>query len=99
MLEDVSNDKKIDFPNSGRSELKTSATVVRGVFKFIKQLGVTFNGFNPESCVADRNTNIGALSSIGKMLLSLADMFETFGGVQHAEEVRQKAGRLSDVLV
>jgi len=98
VLEDISNDKRIDLPFSGRSELKTSATVVRGVFKFIKQLGVTFNGFNPGSCVADRNTNIGALSSIGKMVLSLADMFETFGGVQYAEGVRQRAGRFSEVL-
>merc|ERR1712021_167891 len=53
VIEDISNDKRIHLSFSGRSELKTSAKVVRGVLTFIKQLGVTFNGFDKESCVED----------------------------------------------
>merc|ERR1711892_307060 len=98
VIEDISNDKSIHLSSSGRSELKTSAKVVRGVLKFIKQLGVTFNGFDKESCVGDRNTNIRAISSIGNMLLSLADIFDTFGGDKYAEGVRQRAFWLSKVV-
>merc|ERR1711892_1436066 len=51
-----------------------------------------------EGCVADKNTNSQAISAIGDMLLSLGDMFESFGGVKDAEDVRQKAAWVKEIV-
>jgi len=99
VIGDISIDQNIALTNAGRKELKTSAQVVSGIVNFIKQLGVTFNGFNKEGCVADKNTNSQAISAIGDMLLSLGDMFESFGGVKDAEDVRQKAAWVKNIVV
>merc|ERR1712176_864005 len=98
VIEDVSNDQKLFLSERGRQELKTSAQVVRGVTKFVEQLGATFNGFNKESCVADKDTNTRAISAIRDMLLSLADMFQSFWGVTEAEGVRGKAAWVKDIV-
>merc|ERR1711937_126254 len=98
VIDDISADQKIQLTTSGRNELKTSAQVVNGVVNFIQQLGVTFNGFNKEGCVADKNTNSQAISAIGDMLLSLGDMFQSFGGVEEAGEVRNKAAWVKDIV-
>merc|ERR1712193_505297 len=98
VLEDISADQKIQLTASGRNELKTSAQVVDGVVNFIQQLGVTFNGFSKEGCVANKNANSQAISAIGDMLLSLGDMFQSFGGVEEAEEVRNKAAWVKDIV-
>jgi len=98
VIGDISSDQNIALTNAGRKELKTSAHVVNGIVNFIQQLGVTFNGFNKEGCVADKNTNSQAISAIGDMLLSLGDMFESFGGVKDAEDVRQKAAWVKEIV-
>merc|ERR1711937_541282 len=98
VLEDISADRSIQLTSSGRNELKTSAQVVNGVVNFIQQLGVTFDSFNKESCVADKNTNSQAISAIGDMMLSLGDMFQSFGGNKEAEDVRNKAAWVKDTV-
>merc|ERR1711892_187610 len=99
VIGDISIDQNIALTNAGRKELKTSSQVVSGIVNFIKQLGLTFNGFNKEGCVADKNTNSQAISAIGDMLLGLGDMFESFGGVKDAEDVRQKAAWVKNIVV
>jgi len=98
VIGDIAEDNRIRLSPYGRQQLETSSKVVEGVLKFIKQLGVTFNGFNKEGCVADKETNVKALNSIGTMLDSLAVMFELFGGVSEADDVRERAVYLGKIV-
>jgi len=97
VLDDISNDDRIELTSSGRDELKTSGDVVRAVIGFVKDLGNSFNGLEKEKCVSDRDSNVRGISAIGEMLLSLANMFETFGGSEDAEGVRQQVQWLAKV--
>jgi len=98
VIGDIAKDDKIRLTTYGRQQLETSSEVVEGILEFIKQLGVTFNGFNKEACVEDKETNVKALNSIGTMLESLATMFESFGGVSEAKEVRERAVYLGKIV-
>merc|ERR1712106_1143256 len=98
VLDDISKDGNIRLSQSGRQELQTSATVVRGIVSFIKQLGATFNGFDKEKCVSDKETNVRAISAIGEMLYSLGNMFESFGGVSEAKQVRERAAYVQNIV-
>merc|ERR1712106_1056037 len=98
VLDDISKDGNIRLSQSGRQELQTSATVVRGIVSFIKQLGATFNGFDKEKCFSDKDTNVRAISAIGEMLYSLGNMFESFGGVSEAKQVRERAAYVQNIV-
>merc|ERR1712106_1087175 len=98
VLDEITKDGNIRLSHSGRQELQTSATVVRGIMSFIKQLGVTFNGFDKEKCVANKDSNVRALFAIGDMLISLGNMFESFGGVSEAKQVKDRAAYVQNVV-
>merc|ERR1711915_1050421 len=98
VIGDVSKDLTLSLSLSGRQQLEQSAQVTKGVTKFIEQLGVTFNGFNKEKCVSDKNTNTRAISAIGDMLISLGDMFQSFGGIKEANGVKAKAAWVKDIV-
>jgi len=98
VIRDISKDQNIYLSLSGRQELETSAKAVEGVLVFIKQLGSTFSGFNKEGCTEEKAENEAALKSIGTMLESLASMFESFGGLEEAESVRERAAYLGKIV-
>merc|ERR1712106_1108750 len=98
VLDEITKDGNIRLSHSGRQELQTSATIVRGIVSFIKQLGATFNGFDKEKCVSDKDTNVSAISAIGEMLYSLGNMFESFGGNSEAKQVRDRAAYVQNIV-
>ena len=72
----------------GRQELRQSAATISAVTTFITQLREDFTKFQ-EICTGDKDYNLAAITTIGDMIVHLADMVGSVGAVKVGEDVRK----------
>jgi len=86
-VDELSYNNQLSLSAEGRRQLKDSASTISAVTTFLTQLRSTFSKFQ-QICTPDRQYNIQAISAVGDLMVSLADMFGTLGGVQQGEQIR-----------
>ena len=87
-VDELSYNNQLSLSAEGRRQLKDSASTISAVTTFLTQLRSTFSKFQ-QICTPDRQYNIQAISAVGDLMVSLADMFGTLGGVQQGEQIRK----------
>jgi len=87
LVDELSYTNQLSLSLEGRRQLKDSASTISAVTTFLTQLRSTFTRFE-QICTADRQYNIMAISAVGDLMVNLADMFGTLGGVKQGEKIR-----------
>ena len=64
-----------------------SGSVVAGVTGFLQELSTKTQEFH-DACTGDRLSGMRAISALGDMMVSLADMVSTLGGLANGEDIR-----------
>merc|ERR1712154_428774 len=88
LVDELAYTNKLDLKDEGRRQLKDSASTISAVTTFLTQLRSTFSTFE-EICTPDSEYNIKAISAVGDLIVNLANLFGTLGGVQQGEQVRK----------
>merc|ERR1711963_353971 len=73
---------------AGRGQLKQSANTISAVVPFLTQLRANFARFS-QICTADKQYNIESIQAVGDLMVNLADLFGSLGGVQTGENIRK----------
>jgi len=89
LVDELSSSNSLVLRPQTRQQLKTSAKVISGVTVFLVQLQETFEKFD-QFCTSDREYNIEAVTAIGDMVSSLADLFGVLGGIKDGNEIRKQ---------
>merc|ERR1712018_284130 len=87
LVDELSYTNSLSLTLEGRRQLKDSASTISAVTTFLTQLRSTFSRFE-QICTPDRQYNIMAISAVGDLMVNLADMFGTLGGVKKGEQIR-----------
>merc|ERR1712233_9627 len=87
LVDELSYTNSLSLTLEGRRQLKDSASTISAVTTFLTQLRSTFSRFE-QICTPDRQYNIMAISAVGDLMVNLADMFGTLGGVKKREQIR-----------
>merc|ERR1712241_445247 len=87
LVDELSYTNQLSLSLEGRRQLKDSASTISAVTTFLGQLRSTFTRFE-QICTPDRQYNILAISAVGDLMVNLADMFGTLGGVKQGEQIR-----------
>ena len=98
LVDELSSSNSLVLRSQTRQQLKTSAKVISGVTVFLVQLQETFEKFD-QFCTSDREYNIEAISAIGDMVSSLADLFGVLGGIKDGNEIRKQGDFTKKVVV
>merc|ERR1712042_409257 len=88
LVDELAYTDKLALSDEGRRQLKESGRTISAVTTFLTQLRSTFSTFE-EICTPDSEYNINAISAVGDLIVNLANLFGTLGGVQQGEEVRK----------
>ena len=64
-----------------------SGSVLSGVTAFLHELESNTKEFT-NSCSGERLSGMRAINALGKIMLNLADMVSTLGGLTNGEEIR-----------
>jgi len=88
LVDELAYTNKLDLKVEGRRQLKDSASTILAVTTFLTQLRSTFSTFE-EICTENSEYNIKAIGAVGDLIVNLADLFGTLGGVKQGEEVRK----------
>merc|ERR1712018_243610 len=88
LVDELSFTNQLALTLEGRQQLKDSASTISAVTTFLGQLRSTFSRFQ-QICTPDRQYNIQAISAVGDLMVSLADLFGTLGGVTKGEQIRK----------
>jgi len=88
VIDELSDSKKIALTFPVRSQLKESARKISAVNAFLNQLKSTSAKLT-KICTADKQYNIQAISSVGDLMVDLADLFGTLGGVKDGDQIRK----------
>jgi len=88
LVDELSYTNQLRLSVDGRRQLKDSASTISSVTNFLIQLRSTFTKFE-QICTPDKQYNIQAISAVGDLMVSLADMFGTLGGVTKGEQIRK----------
>merc|ERR1711872_492378 len=88
LVDELAYTDKLALSSEGRRQLKDSGRTISAVTTFLTQLRSTFSTFE-EICTPDSEYNIKAISAVGDLIVNLADLFGTLGGVQQGEQVRK----------
>merc|ERR1712241_854339 len=87
LVDEVSYTNQLSLSVEGRRQLKDSASIISSITSFLTQLRSTFTKFE-QICTPDRQYNIQAISAVGDLMVSMADLFGTLGGVKQGEQIR-----------
>merc|ERR1712142_25489 len=88
LVDELAYTNQLVISAKGRLQLKDSASTISAVTNFLTQLRSTFSSFK-EICTPDKEYNIKAISAVGDLIVNLADMFGTLGGVKKGENIRK----------
>jgi len=88
LVDELAYTTKLDLSVEGRRQLKDSASTISAVTTFLTQLRSTFSTFE-EICTEDSKYNIEAIGAVGDLIINLADLFGTLGGVEQGEQIRR----------
>merc|ERR1712130_42990 len=97
LVDELSYTNQLSLSLEGRRQLKDSASTISAVTTFLTQLRSTFTRFE-QICTADRQYNIMAISAVGDLMVNLADMFGTLGGVKQGEKIRNGKEYVNEVV-
>merc|ERR1712130_232945 len=87
LVDELSYTNSLSLTLEGRRQLKDSASTISAVTTFLTQLRSTFSRFE-QICTPDRQYNTMAISAVGDLMVNMADMFGTLGGVKQGEKIR-----------
>merc|ERR1712042_420047 len=88
LVDELAYTTKLGLSVEGRRQLKDSASTISAVTTFLTQLRSTFSTFE-EICTEDSEYNIKAIGAVGDLIVNLADLFGTLGGVEQGEQIRK----------
>merc|ERR1719392_196028 len=88
LVDELAYTTKLGLSVEGRRQLKDSASTISAVTTFLTQLRSTFSRFE-EICTEDSEYNIEAIGAVGDLIVNLADLFGTLGGVKQGEQIRR----------
>jgi len=86
LVDELSYTNQLALSVEGRRQLKDSASTISAVTTFLTQLRSTFVKFS-QTCTADKKYNIEAISAVGDLMINLADMFGSLGGIQKGVQI------------
>merc|ERR1711884_106510 len=88
LVDSLSSTYQLNLSPEGRALLKKSGSTISAVTTFLTQLRETFSRFE-EICTADKQYNLEAVSAIGDLMVHLADLAGSLGGVKLGESIRK----------
>ena len=87
ILEDLSDNSQLAVSPELNRMLVYSGSVVAGVTGFLQELSSKTQEFQ-NACTGDRLSGMRAISALGDIMLNLADMVSTLGGLANGEDIR-----------
>jgi len=97
LVNELSYTNQLSLSAEGRRQLKDSASTISAVTTFLTQLRSNFVKFS-KTCTADKKYNIEAISAIGDLMVNLADMFGTLGGIEQGEQIRKGKAYVNNLV-
>merc|ERR1712098_399614 len=88
LVDELAYTDKLALSDEGRRQLKESGSSISAVTTFLTQLRSTFSTFE-EICTENSEYNIKAIGAVGDLIVNLADLFGTLGGIKQGEQVRK----------
>ena len=98
LVDELSYTNQLALSPAGRAQLKESANTISAVTTFLTKLRANFARFE-QICTADRQYNTDAIRAIGDLMVDLADMFGSLGGVKSGEGIRKGQTFVNNVVV
>merc|ERR1712066_35300 len=88
LVDSLASSYQLNLSPEGRELLKRSGSTIYAVTTFLTQLRETFSKFE-EICTADKQYTLEAVSAIGDLMVHLADLAGSLGGVKIGESIRK----------
>merc|ERR1711983_60780 len=88
LVDELAATNQLALSPAGRQQLKESANTISAVVTFLTQLRANFARFS-QICTADKQYNIESIQAVGYLMVNLADLFGSLGGVQTGENIRK----------
>jgi len=88
LVDSLASSYQLNLSPEGRALLKKSGSTISAVTTFLTQLRETFSRFE-EICTADKQYNLEAVNAIGDLMVHLADLAGSLGGVKIGESIRK----------
>merc|ERR1712130_593573 len=88
IVDELASTNQLALTPAGRGQLKESANTISAVVTFLTQLRANFARFS-QICTADKQYNIESIQAVGDLMVNLADLFGSLGGVQTGENIRK----------
>merc|ERR1712130_158359 len=88
LVDELASTNQLALTPAGRGQLKESANTISAVTTFLTQLRANFARFN-QICTADKQYNIESINAVGDLMVNLADLFGSLGGVQTGQNIRK----------
>merc|ERR1711884_634665 len=88
LVDSLASSYQLNLSPEGRALLKKSGSTISAVTTFLTQLRETFSRFE-EICTPDKQYNFEAISAIGDLMIHLADLAGSLGGVEIGENIRK----------
>ena len=98
LVDELAATNQLSLSPAGRSQLKESANTISAVTTFLTQLRANFARFN-QICTADKQYNIESINAVGDLMVNLADLFGSLGGVQTGENIRKGKAFVQKIVV
>ena len=98
LVDELAYTHQLALTPEGRGQLKQSANVISAVTSFVTKLRAKFSRFQ-QICTGDRQYNIEAMGAVGDLMVDLADLFGSLGGVQKGEDIRRGREFVGKVVV
>jgi len=87
VVNDLSFTDKLSLGEDQRRQLKDSASTISAVTTLLSQLRSSFVKFS-KICTPDKQYNLEAISAVGDLMVNLADMFGSLGGIKKGNQIR-----------
>merc|ERR1712142_625168 len=97
LVDELAYTDKLALSDEGRRQLKESGSSISAVTTFLTQLRSTFSTFE-EICTENSEYNIKAIGAVGDLIVNLADLFGTLGGIKQGEQVRNGKDFINKVV-
>ena len=89
LLSELSQTQGIRVSQTGRAQLKQSASTISAVTSFITQLRSTLSRFE-NICNVDKQDTLDYINAMGDIMVNLADLLDSVGGSVRTEENLRK---------
>ena len=88
------------FPPKSHCHLwmKDSASTISAVTTFLGQLRTSFVKFSL-ICSPDKQYNLEAITAVGDLIINLADMFGSLGGIEKGNQIRKGKDYVNKLVV